>query len=131
MLNSIEIRMPFLDYRLVRYVFSLPMQSKLGGGYTKRILREAMKGILPEPIRTRKLKTGFNSPLQSWYRNELKTLLLDEVNSASFLSSNYWNGKVIRDFTEHAAKKDKWTEAESFHLWPILNAHLLFNKSKN
>jgi asparagine synthase (glutamine-hydrolysing) len=131
MRNSIEIRMPFLDYRLVRYVFSLPMQSKVGGGFTKRILREAMKGILPEPIRTRKLKTGFNAPLQSWYRNELKTLLLDEVNSASFLSSNHWNGKVIRDFTERIAKKDKWTEAESFRLWPILNAHLLFNKSKN
>jgi asparagine synthase (glutamine-hydrolysing) len=131
MRNSIEIRMPFLDYRIVRYVFSLPMQSKLGGGFTKRILREAMKGILPEPIRNRKLKTGFNAPLQSWYRNELKTLLLDEVNSASFLSSNYWNGKVIRDFTERTAKKDKWTEAESFRLWPILNAHLLFNKSKN
>lgn len=131
MRNSIEIRMPFLDYRLVRYVFSLPMQSKLGGGFTKRILREAMKGILPEPIRTRKLKTGFNAPLQSWYRNELKTLLLDEVNSASFLSSNHWNGKVIRDFTEHTAKKDKWSESESFRLWPILNAHLLFNKFKN
>jgi asparagine synthase (glutamine-hydrolysing) len=131
MRNSIEIRMPFLDYRLVSYVFSLPIQSKLGGGFTKRILREAMKGILPEPIRTRKLKTGFNAPLQSWYRNELKTLLLDEVNSASFLSSNYWNGKVIRDFTERTAKKNQWTEAESFRLWPILNAHLLFNKSKN
>lgn len=131
MRNSIEIRMPFLDYRLVRYVFSLPMQSKLGGGFAKRILREAMKGILPENIRTRKLKTGFNAPLQSWYRNELKTLLLDEVNSASFLTSDYWNGKVIRDFTERTCKQNNWTEAASFRLWPVLNAHLLFKQSDN
>jgi asparagine synthase (glutamine-hydrolysing) len=129
MRNSIEIRMPFMDYRLVRYVFSLPMQSKLGGGFTKRILREAMKGILPENIRTRKLKTGFNAPLQSWYQNELKTFLLDEVNSASFLTSNYWNGKVIRDFTEYACKQNNWPETESFRLWPVLNAHLLLKKS--
>jgi asparagine synthase (glutamine-hydrolysing) len=131
MRNSIEIRMPFMDYRLVSYVFSLPMKSKLGGGFTKRILREAMKGILPEPIRIRKLKIGFNAPLQSWYRNELKTLLLDEVNSAAFLGSNLWNGKVIRDFTERSSKKNEWSEVDSFRLWPIINAHLLFNKSNN
>ena len=129
MLSSIEIRMPFLDYRLVRYVFSLPLQSKLGDGFTKRVLREAMKGILPESIRTRKLKTGFNAPLQSWYGNELKELLLDEVNSASFLTSNYWNGKLIRDFTERNSKKNKWNEADSFRLWPVINAHLLFKQS--
>lgn len=126
MLNSIEVRMPFLDYRLVSYVFSLPMQSKLGGGFTKRILREAMKGILPEKIRTRKLKTGFNAPLQNWFENDLKEFLIDEVNSLSFLSSPFWNGKVIRDFVMLKSKHGKWTEAESFKLWPILNAHLLF-----
>lgn len=126
MRNSIEIRMPFLDYRLVRYVFSLPMQSKLGGGYTKRILREAMKGILPESIRTRTLKTGFNAPLQSWYKQELKTLLLDEVHSTAFVSSNYWNGKAIRDFVVKTSQQQQWTEADSFRLWPVLNAHLLF-----
>lgn len=128
MRNNVEIRMPFMDYRLVKFIFSLPMQSKIGGGYTKRILREAMKGILPEEIRTRKLKIGFNAPLQNWYKNELKTLLLDEVNSSSFQNSEYWNGKVIREITEKNSKQNNWTEKDSFRLWPIMNAHLLLNR---
>jgi asparagine synthase (glutamine-hydrolysing) len=125
MQNSIEIRMPFLDYRLVCYVFSLPMQSKLGHGFTKRILRDAMKGILPEPIRTRKLKIGFNAPLKSWYQHELKEMIRDEVSSTAFTQSHYWNGSVIRDFVLEQTKKQSWTEADSFRFWPVLNAHLL------
>jgi asparagine synthase (glutamine-hydrolysing) len=125
MQNSIEIRMPFLDYRLVSYIFSLPMQSKLGHGFTKRILRDAMKGILPEPIRTRTLKIGFNAPLKSWYQHELKEMIRDEVSSTAFTQSNYWNGSVIRDFVLDHTKKQSWTEADSFRFWPVLNAHLL------
>lgn len=125
MRNSIEIRMPFLDYRLVRYVFSLPMQSKIGGGYTKRILRTAMKDILPESIRTRKLKTGFNAPLQSWYNKELKTLLLDTVSEKSFLESPYFNGRAVSHFVRQRMKTGKWTEPDAFRLWPVINAHLL------
>lgn len=128
MRNSIEIRMPFLDYRLVSYVFSLAMQSKLGHGFTKRILRDAMKGILPEDIRTRKLKTGFNAPLPSWYRKELKTLIQDEVATQDFIHSEYFNGKAIQQFVADKYRKDSWTEIDCFKLWPVLNAHLLFKK---
>lgn len=125
--NSVEIRMPFLDYRVVTYLFSLPMQIKIGGGFTKSILREAMKGIVPETIRRRKLKTGFNAPLQSWFRKELKELLLDTVHEKSFKESPYFNGPAIQKFVEKRVAADKWTEGDAFRLWPILNAHLLLH----
>lgn len=48
--HGIEVRMPFMDWRLVTYGFALPETSKIGAGYTKRVLRHAMRGILPEPI---------------------------------------------------------------------------------
>src|SRR5690606_1095090 len=67
MAHGVEVRMPFMDWRLVCFLTALPEASKVGGGWTKRILREAMKGILPESIRTRKLKIGFNSPLPEWF----------------------------------------------------------------
>ena len=51
MSHGIEVRMPFMDWRLVTYAFSLPDASKIGGGYTKRVLRQAMRGFLPEPIK--------------------------------------------------------------------------------
>lgn len=127
MRNGIEVRMPFLDYRLVSYLFSLPMKSKLGNGFTKRILRDAMKDVLPEEIRTRKLKTGFNAPLLTWYKHNLKEFILDEVHTASFKNSNSWNGKAICAFVEEKYKNNNWTEAECFRLWSFINAHILLH----
>ena len=57
--HGIEVRMPFMDWRLVSYSFALPETSKIGGGYTKRVLRLAMRDILPEAIRLRTKKIGF------------------------------------------------------------------------
>ena len=71
MAESVEVRMPFMDHRLVSFVFSLPLFSKLGGGYTKRIVRDAMRDIVPEPILTRRDKIGWNAPLHNWLSGEL------------------------------------------------------------
>lgn len=100
MAHGVEIRAPFLDWRLVCYAFSLPPSVKIKDGYTKWILREAMKGILPESIRTRQSKIGFASPTTEWFKTTLKSFILDQVNSSSFLSSSIWDGPKIRDFTE-------------------------------
>ena len=72
MSSGVEIRMPFMDHRLVTYTFSLPWTSKVGNTYTKRIMRDALKGILPEPIRTRRDKIGWNAPLHEWLKGALK-----------------------------------------------------------
>ena len=72
MANGIEIRMPFMDHRLVTYTFSLPWTSKVGGTFTKRIIRDALKGILPEKIRIRRDKIGWNAPLHEWLQGSLK-----------------------------------------------------------
>ena len=72
MMNSVEIRMPFLDYRVVEYIFSLPFESKIGHGFTKRILREAMANKMNEEVRTRTFKVGIASPFEFWAQNYLK-----------------------------------------------------------
>ncbi|MBI5844441.1 MAG: asparagine synthase (glutamine-hydrolyzing) [Deltaproteobacteria bacterium] len=59
MSHSIESRVPFLDHRLVDFLFSLGDDWKIRGAVTKFIMRESMKGILPEAVRTRKDKIGF------------------------------------------------------------------------
>jgi asparagine synthase (glutamine-hydrolysing) len=64
---SIESRTPFSDdIELVEYVFSIPAVYKIRQGWSKHLLREAMKDILPEEIRTRKDKLGFATPQQNW-----------------------------------------------------------------
>jgi asparagine synthase (glutamine-hydrolysing) len=116
MASGIECRMPFMDYRIVEYIFSLPPESKVGDGYTKRILRAAMEGILPDEIRLRKTKIGFNSPIVDWFRGGLKDFMLEQMNSQEFLSCKYFDGKKIRrEFYEFLnSKKPQWNTAWKF-----------------
>ncbi len=125
MQNSIEVRMPFMDYRLVSYVFSLPMSSKIGNGYTKRILRDAMQGIMPNDIRERKLKVGLMAPMYDWFNTKMGEVIIDEVNSTAFLNSDLWNGKEIATYATQKSKSKTWQGDECSAFWTIFNAHLL------
>lgn len=121
MAHGIEVRMPFMDWRLVTYGFALPETSKIGDGYTKRVLREAMRGLMPEDIRLRTNKIGFTSPLDQWARGALKTWLLDVVSNRKFLKSPIWNGPVVRTLVERSV-----AGAGSLNpVWPIINAYVL------
>ena len=82
MMNGVEIRMPFMDWRLVSFIFSLPIQSKIGNGFTKLILRESMKGKMQEEIRLRKYKVGIGSPFQHWMNGPLKVWVMDSLTSS-------------------------------------------------
>jgi hypothetical protein len=121
MAHGIEVRRPFMDWRLVSLGFALPETSKIGGGYTKRVLREAMQGLMPEDIRLRTNKIGFTSPLDQWGRGALRTWLLDTVSSRRFLESTVWNGPAVRSTVERAV-----AGAGSLNpVWPIINAHVI------
>ena len=69
---SREIRLPFLDYRLVNLLLPLDPQWKLRDGWTKWIFRQAMQDWLPPPIVWRKDKQGFSTPLGEWLKHELR-----------------------------------------------------------
>lgn len=130
MQHSIEIRMPFMDYRLVSYVFALPQESKIGGGYTKKILRDSMKGIMPESIRNRKLKIGLGSPLKEWFNGALNQYLLDTVRSQSFITNEIWDGNIASTSVEKMCREKSWDDSSSSSFWPILNAHLIMNQNQ-
>jgi asparagine synthase (glutamine-hydrolysing) len=121
MSHGIEVRMPFMDWRLVTYTFAVPEASKIGGGFTKRLLREAMRGILPEPIRLRTKKIGFVSPMDHWARGALKPWLLDLSANRSFIESSVWNGQAARTAVQRAVEG----KGRIGYVWPILNAYLL------
>jgi asparagine synthase (glutamine-hydrolysing) len=87
MINSVEIRMPFMDHRIVSFVNSLPYSSKIGNGYTKRIVRDALDPFLPKEVTWRKSKVGFNSPTVDWMQNDLSEWFMDTISESSFLRS--------------------------------------------
>lgn len=74
---SREIRLPFLDYRLMELFVNLPTYEKLKLGWTKLILRQAMDSMLPEKINWRKDKQGFVNPQEEWLKKELKSEVLN------------------------------------------------------
>ena len=76
MATSVESRVPFLDHKLVEFTCSLPERMKLRGGTTKYVLRESMKGILPESILSRS-KMGFPVPIAAWFRGVHSPVLMN------------------------------------------------------
>jgi asparagine synthase (glutamine-hydrolysing) len=123
MAHGIEIRMPFMDWRLVCFCFSLPETSKIGGGFTKRILRESMRGVMPEDLRLRKGKIGFNSPLPEWFNGPLREWVTAQVHDRDFLQSNLWNGPAICRYVEDRQHAGAWMWDECQRVWPFLHAH--------
>ena len=86
MAHSIESRVPFLDYRLVEFLLSLPHDYKISEGITKRILRQSMIGILPESVRTRMDKVGFVTPEEVWLKKEVPGIFRKELKRAVYHS---------------------------------------------
>jgi len=110
MAHGVEVRLPFLDWRLVNFVFSLPDDSKINGGFSKYVLRESVRGLLPEPVRTKKGKIPFISPspppafLQTEMRPWVESILhdgnpLENVISLDKMRGFYFEKLPLEDFT--------------------------------
>lgn len=95
MAASIESRVPFLDHELVEFTARMPLKMKLRGKDTKWILREAMRGILPEEILSRE-KMGFPVPIGKWLREDFRYLVDEYILSERTLSRGIFNADFIR-----------------------------------
>ena len=86
---SVEARLPFLDHRLVEFIFSIPYDYLIRNGWTKFVLRESMRDKIPEGIRMRKGKLAFSVPQKKWL-GEMSTFLNETFNE-NFSAGNYIN----------------------------------------
>ena len=77
---------------------------KVGSGFTKRILRDALKGILPESIRARTRKLGFPNLAEAWTSPRAQEFIQDVVRSVEFQQSEIWNGKKVAEDVSLAIK---------------------------
>lgn len=84
MANSLEVRTPFLDYKVVNFAFSLPQSSKIDNRMKKKIVQDAFRSLLPEELYNRP-KQGFEVPLLKWFQNELRPLITDDLLSNEFI----------------------------------------------
>lgn len=95
MAHGVEVRVPFLDLDLVDYAIRLPASSKARYFDTKRILKHAMKGVLPQAV-LRRPKAGFGAPLQQWIRGELRPLVGDMLSEASVRSRGLFDASAVQ-----------------------------------
>jgi asparagine synthase (glutamine-hydrolysing) len=122
MAHSLESRLPFLDYRLVEFVFGLPVRHKFHRGRSKVLLRQAMTGAIPERIRLRRDKVGFETPLTRWMGQRLDTdlrpvLLSDRVKSRGVLDSERLRRLLTPQALRRPAAAQQAFQCLSVELW--------------
>jgi asparagine synthase (glutamine-hydrolysing) len=106
MRHSIETRLPFLDYRIVEAGVSFAPKLKIWNGWTKYILRLAVKDVLPEHVVWRKNKLGFNAPERSWLSAHKETMM-EEVSKSTLLQCITDFGLLQQRFPK-LSYKEQW-----------------------
>lgn len=121
--NSLEARAPFLDYRLVEFLFRTPANLKLKGFRTKYLLKKAMEGSIPDSVIHRS-KSGFNAPIPMWLREDLKTLIVETLSEANIKRLGLFNYEFVKNLMSDyfSGKCDN-----SLKLWALLNFTLWYD----
>lgn len=117
MSQGVEIRSPFVDYRVMELAFTIPDTDKLENGRTKTILRDAFKEQLPDFIVNNPVKIGFNTPSETWFKSAEMRQLVAKMCQGSLQCQSIWDeGKMKKMFQERNPGK--------FPLWRFLNVEL-------
>ncbi len=124
MANSLEVRCPLLDHKLVEFAWSLPSHWKMNGKGQKIIFKNAVRSLLPDGI-LHKPKSGFSVPLAQWFRTELSKLLKDALLSDQSIARGLFDpGWLRRMVNDHLEGRREWTN----RLWAILCLELWFRE---
>ncbi|MFW6269951.1 MAG: asparagine synthase-related protein, partial [Bacillota bacterium] len=105
MYTGLEVRVPFCDHRLVEYVWNIPWEMKNYKNMRKGILREALKGILPEDVRTRP-KNPYPKTFNPAYFSATKKMILNILNNPNSPLLNFINPEQIKKLTQKDSDYD-------------------------
>ncbi|PIQ78699.1 asparagine synthase (glutamine-hydrolyzing) [Candidatus Peregrinibacteria bacterium CG11_big_fil_rev_8_21_14_0_20_46_8] len=124
MANSIEARVPFLDHRLVELALQIPMDMKIKNGNPKHVLKEAVRGIIPDEVIDRK-KQGFGAPIQEWLNGPLRKELPEILWRSKIWDANLFN----REAVEALVRNHQEGRAEaSFKIWNLITLALWWDE---
>lgn len=127
MASGLELRSPFLDYKLIEFAATIPSNLKLRGNRQKYILRKAFAHELPPPILSR-AKAGFSLPIATWLRRELRDMVHDLLLKPNTVVADVVRREVIAQMlAEHIARKRNWHN----QLWRLLVLESWFEARKS
>ena len=95
MAHSLEIRVPFVDHKLVEFFWQMPSNLKLRGVRKKFLLKKAAERVLPKTVIYRK-KKGFSVPLTVWFRGLLKPYVLDILSEQGLKESGIFDAAYVK-----------------------------------
>jgi len=116
MWHSLEVRVPFLDHKLVEFVATIPSHLKLKGWEKKHILIQCLKGILPDSILNRR-KQGFSIPLRAWLQGPLRDLLHGYLSPSRLRNSRLFQAKTVQRILDEHQRGIRNHETQ---LWALL-----------
>jgi len=116
MAHSLEVRVPLLDHRVVEFMFRLPGHLKMPGLGLKHLLKQTMRGILPEET-LRKRKAGFSVPLAAWLKRELRPLVEEYLSPSRIRRDGFFRPETTsRLVTDHMAGRADYSR----NIWALL-----------
>lgn len=120
MANSLELRSPLLDHRLMEFAARLPRRLKLRGTTGKYLLKKAFRGTLPTRVLYRP-KMGFGIPIDAWFRTDLRALAYDTLLDTRAASRGYFRPEVVRRYLdEHISGRGH----HQYRIWNLLMLEL-------
>ena len=123
MAHSVESRVPMLDHELAEFAVNCPPALKLRKGWTKWILREALRGILPDSVRLRKTKLGFETPQREWLSRDARGTIHSMLQQSELAAGRILSTANVRNEFQNffARKPGALTDIEMFR---VLNLEL-------
>jgi asparagine synthase (glutamine-hydrolysing) len=116
MRNSLEVRVPYLDHRVVEMAFKMQSSLKLRNGCGKYILKETFKDLLPASLHDRP-KAGFEIPISRWLKNDLKFLVDDYLDGNRIKNQGIFDPEIVKNLiTRHRSNRTD----TSWMLWNLI-----------
>ena len=116
MMNSLEVRVPILDHKVVELASRIPSQFKINDSGQKLILKDALKDLLPKEIVNHK-KQGFAVPLSMWFKDDLKEYLVDNLLSSSAMIYTFFERNAVEKMVNN---HNRGFRDYSFKIWTLL-----------
>lgn len=124
MANSLEVRNPYLDYRLMEFAYNLPLEYKIRNGETKYLMKKLLEKYLPNDLVYRK-KWGFPAPVGNWLYRELSYLIDKWLNPQLIKTQGIFNVEMVEKYVK------AFRQGKDFHykrIWSVIIFQMWYNK---
>ncbi len=125
MAHSVESRVPYLDNEFVAFAATIPHDLKIEGSRTKKIMRKAMQGLVPDEV-VKRGKWGFNVPTRAWLGGELGEIAVQLLSSDAVRKRGYFENRLVQSILRNYSKNESYYSRQFWALLALELWHRIF-----